>query len=81
MKKYIKPEIVFTLLMEDLSICAGSPTIEHNATHGNDGTDEHGNGDWYSQGQNPKYPVEDDLIGDKDAFSKGSSIWDDFGDE
>ena len=79
MKKYMKPEIAFTLLMEDLSICAGSPTVDHSASHGNDGTDEHGNGDWYNQGQESPapgtYTVEDDTEGNNDSFSKSQSIW------
>ncbi len=82
MKKYIKPEITYTLLMEELSICAGSPQVDHSASHGSN--DEHGTTDFINEGQpgakdpTGTYPVQDDWEGDHDSFSKGQSIWDEW---
>lgn len=78
MKKYIKPEVTFFLLMEELSICANSPlTVDHSSTHGS--SDEHGNPDLINEGyggEGTTVPVEDDEDGEWDSMSKKQSIWD-----
>lgn len=76
MKKYIKPEVTFFLLMEDSSLC-GASTVEHSATHGSD--EQYGNPDYINEGYGgpgTTVPVEDDEEGDLDAMSKQQSIWD-----
>lgn len=74
MKKYVKPEITFFLLLEDSALC-GASTIEHSATHGS--SEDYGNPDYVNEGYDqPTYPVEDDEEGDWDSMSKKQSIWD-----
>ena len=79
MKKYIKPEVTFFLLLEDSALC-GASTIDHSASHGSG--DAYGNPNYINEGQqgqsdpNGTYPVEDDEEGDWDSMSKKQSIWD-----
>ena len=79
MKKYIKPEITFSLLMEDLSICANSnPKVVHSETHGSG--DDYGNPEYINEGYGSggtTIPVEDDEEGEWDAMSKKQSLWED----
>lgn len=75
MKKYIKPEVTFFLLLEDSALCAASPKVDHSATHGS--SEDYGNPDYVNEGYDqPTYPVEDDEEGDWDSMSKQQgSIW------
>lgn len=81
MKKYIKPEVAFFLLLEDSALC-GASRVDHSASHGSN--DEHGTTDFINEGQQGAqdptgtYPVEDDFEGDHDSFSKKQSIWDEW---
>ena len=79
MKKYIKPEVTFFLLLEDSALC-GASTVEHSASHGS--SDQYGNPDYINEGgpgaggSGENWPVEDDEEGDFDSMSKQQSIWD-----
>ena len=78
MKKYIKPEVTFFLLMEDSALC-GASTVEHSATHGS--SDQYGNPDYINEGyggEGTTVPVEDDEEGDLNSMSKQQSIWDEW---
>ncbi len=80
MKKYIKPEITFALLMEECALCVASPTVDHSATHGS--AEQYGNPEYVNEGYGqPTYKVEDNTDEDDeylDAMSKKSNLWDDF---
>lgn len=79
MKKYIKPEITFALLMEECALCVASPTVDHSATHGSD--EQYGNPEYINEGYGSPgttVPVEDDEEGEWDSMSKKQSLWDDF---
>ncbi len=76
MKKYVKPEITFFLLLEESALC-GASTIEHSATHGS--SDDYGNPDYVNEGYTqPTYPVEDDEEGDMNSMAKKQGIWDEW---
>ena len=79
MKKYIKPEITFALLMEECALCVASPTVDHSATHGS--AEQYGNPEYVNEGYGqPTYKVEDNTDEDDDddlpSRSKSSLLWD-----
>ena len=72
MKKYIKPALKVSTFNFHHQLCAASGRWE---SHGNDGSDSNGNGDWLNEG----YPGDPIGIGDDDeglgTMSK-HGIWD-----
>lgn len=73
MKKYIQPLLKIKNCTYHSYLCAGGSRW---SSHGNDGSDEHGNGDWQNEG----YPGDPIGVGDDDeglgSMSKRHGLWD-----